>query len=174
MRTILRILIGLTLACLAAAVVKVSHVITPAELASLSGDALGARLVRFGELVLLTATQQALFIVPLALIAIAVAETNRLRGWFTYALLGAAIAGAGWYLQYTGEGELRTVANPYAAQAYAIEGMIAGLIYWVSAGRFAGWRRGGGLVRAKPLPLARSRPQVSDVPANDGKAVKAK
>jgi hypothetical protein len=174
MRTILRILMGLTLACLAAAVVKVSHVITPAELGSLTGDALAARLLRFGDLALLTATQQALFVVPLALIAIAVAEINRLRGWLTYTVLGAAIAAAGWYLQYTGESELRTVANPYAAQAYAIEGIIAGFVYWLFAGRYAGWRRGGGLVRAKPMPLAKSRPQVSDVPANDAKAVKAK
>lgn len=174
MRTILRVLLGLLAACATAGVVMVSHVITPAELSGLSGDALVGRLTRFGELVALTTTQQALFIVPLALIAIIVAEINRLRGWLTYAFLGSVIAAAGWYLEYATEDELRTIANPYAAQAYAIEGAIAGLVYWLLAGRFAGWRGGGGLVKAQPFPIAKPRQQVSDVPATEGKPAKAK
>ena len=168
MRSVVRVLIGLTLAGLTAAAVKVGHVITPGELAGLTGDALMQRLARFGELTLLTATHQSLFVVPLALIAITVAEVNRVRGWFTYALLGVAIAMAGFCLQVVGEGELRTIVNRYAERAYAIEGLAAGLAYWLVAGRFAGWRRrGGALIRARPHPLERPRAGISDITQTD-------
>jgi hypothetical protein len=163
MRTLARIVIGLIAACLTAAFVVVLHVITPTELAGLTGDALSNRLIRFGDLVLLTATQQALVIVPLALIAIAVAELNRWRSWILYAIIGCTIAAAGFYLQLVSENELRTVANTYAARAYALEGLSAAWVYWLIAGRFAGWRRGGGLVKATPYPLGSPRLRVSDV-----------
>ena len=169
MRTALRILFGLVTACLAAALVKVLHVITPTELFGLAGDALTTRLFRLGELVLLTATHQALFVMPLALIAITVTEINRWRGWFVYALLGLVMAAAGFYLQFASEGELKTIVNQYAARAYALEGLIAGLAYWLAAGRYAGWRRGGGLVKAKPYPIGTPRLRVSDIAETEGK-----
>ena len=172
MRNVLRILLGLTAACLTAALIKVSHVITPMALLDLPGDALVERLYRLGELTLLTATSQSLFSVPLSLIAITVAEINRWRGWLTYAVLGILVALAGYCVQYVGEGELRTILNTYAAQAYAIEGLVAGLVYWLISGRFAGWRRPGALVRAKPYPIAKPRLQVSDVPETSGKPAK--
>jgi hypothetical protein len=172
MRTVLRILGGLIAACLTAALIKVSHVITPTELSELSGDALAARLSRLGELTLLTATHQTLFTVPLALIAIFIAELNRFRGWLTYAFIGVTIALAGLYLQFVGEGPTRTIVNPYAVQAFCTEGASAGLIYWLLAGRFAGWRRGGALVRTKPLPVGKPRLQVSDVAQTEGKPAK--
>ncbi len=163
MRTLMRVLFGLTLASVVAALVKVLHVITPDELAALSGDALAARLERMVDLVALITTHQAVFTVPLALIGIVVCEVNRWRSAFTYAVLGLLIAGGGLALQYTGESELRTIANPYAGRAYALEGLAAGLVYWFLSGRYAGWRRGGGLVVAKPYPLVKPRLQVSDV-----------
>jgi hypothetical protein len=172
MRTLMRILVGLIAACLTAALLKVSHVITPLELSELSGDALTARLMRLGELTLLTATHQALFTVPLALIAIFIAEINRFRGWLTYTIIGMSIALAGLYLQYVGEGAVRTIINPYALQAFCIEGASAGLVYWLLSGRFAGWRRGGSLVRTKPLPVGKPRLQVSDVAQTEGKPAK--
>ena len=163
MQAVLRVLIGLTLASLAAAAVKVGHVITPSELAGLTGDALTARLSRFGELTLLTATHQSLFILPLALIATFVAELNRLRGWLTYAFIGFAIALAGLCVQIAGESELRTIVNPYALRAYMIEGICAGLVYWLVAGRFSGWRHNGALVKATPYPVAKPHLSVSDL-----------
>lgn len=169
MRTFFRVIAGLIAACLAAALIKVLHVITPTELIGLSGAALTARLVRLGELVALTATHQAFFVVPLALIAVVLAEINRLRSWLAYALIGAAIAGAGFYLQFVSENAIRTIINPYAGQAYAIEGIAAGLVYWLLAGRFAGWRRGGGLVKTQPYPVGKPRLRVSEVPTTENK-----
>ncbi|MEQ1696468.1 MAG: hypothetical protein ABL901_11570 [Hyphomicrobiaceae bacterium] len=173
MRTILRVLIGLIAACLTAALVKVLHVITPSELAGLSGPALTARLFRLGELGALTATQQAIFVVPLAAIAVVVAEVNRIRSWFAYAIIGAIIAGAGFCIQFVSETAIRTIVNPYAGQAYAIEGIAAGLIYWLLAGRFAGWRRGGGLVKTQPYPVGKPRLNVSDVPVTERKTAES-
>lgn len=172
MRTISRIMIGLIAASLTAALVKVLHVITPAELAALTGDALIKRLLRLGDLVLLTATHQALFVVPMALIAIAVAEANRWRSWIVYAMMGCAIAAAGFYLQLASENEVRTIANTYAVRAYALEGLLAAFVYWLIAGRFAGWRRGGGLVKATPYPVGIPRLRVSDIVEHDPTAAR--
>lgn len=170
MRTVVRVLIGLVAACLVAALVMVLHVITPAELWSLAGTFdLAPRLLRVGELTLLTATHQSFFILPLALVAAGVAELNRFRHWLLYAFLGVLIAAAGMYVQYAAEDELRTIANPYAARAYALEGLLAGLAYWLFAGRFSGWRRGGGLVRTRPYPVDKPRMKVSDL-ADDEQA----
>lgn len=163
MRTILRIAVGLIAACFTAALVKVLHVVTPSELSSLTGDALSNRLWRLGDLVLLTATHQALFLVPMALIAITVAEFNRWRSWIVYAIIGWMIAAAGFYLQLASENAARTIANTYAARAYALEGLLAAIVYWLMAGRFAGWRRGGGLIKATPYPVGMPRLRVSDV-----------
>ena len=163
MLAVLRVLTGLTLACLTAAAIKVGHVITPADLAALSGDAFTSRLWRFGELTLLTATHQSLFILPLALIATAIAEFNRLRGWLTYAFIGIAIALAGLCVQFAGEGELRTIVNGYALRTYVTEGFCAGLVYWLVAGRFSGWRRPGALVKARPYPVAKPHLSVADL-----------
>jgi hypothetical protein len=169
MRTFFRVIVGLIAACLTAALIKVLHVITPTELMGLSGPALTSRLGRLGELVALTATHQAFFVVPLAVIAVVLAEINRLRSWLAYALIGAVIAGAGFYLQFVSESAIRTIINPYAGQAYAIEGIAAGLVYWLLAGRFAGWRRGGGLVKTQPYPVGKPRLHVSEVPTTEKK-----
>lgn len=163
MRTIIRVLTGLVVACVVAALVIVLHVITPDELGALSGRALMARLERLVELTALTATLQAVFVVPLALIGIVVCELHRVRSAAVYALLGLLIAVAGLWVHYTGESDVATIINPYAARAYAVEGVVAGLVYWLLAGRYAGWRRGGGLVLAKPFPLGKPRLPVVDV-----------
>lgn len=169
MQTVLRVLVGLIAASMAAALAKVLHVITPMELLNLPGDALVARLIRVADLAALTATHQAFFVLPLGLIAAVIAEVNRIRHWFAYALIGAVIAAAGFYVQVTAESVVRTIVNPYAGQAYAIEGIVAGLVYWLIAGRFAGWRRGGGLVKTQPYPVGKPRLRVSDITENETK-----
>lgn len=163
MKAIARVVMGLIAAMLTAAAIKVLHVITPASFSGLSAAAVAGRLARFADLTLLTATQQALFALPIALIATAVTEVNRVRGWTTYALLGLVVALAGYLVQMAGEGEYRTIVNDYALRAFLIEGFCAGFVYWIVAGRFAGWRRTGALVRAMPYPIAARRTSISDV-----------
>lgn len=148
-----RVLAGLILACIAAALVMVLHVIRPFELTQLPADQLLGRLAAAGELSALVATQFAMFAVPFGLIAAMIAEINRWRGVLFFVIAALAIAGGGYLLQYQSESEFRTVANPFAAQVFAAQGLAAGLLYWVIAGRFAGWRRGGGPIKAEPRPL---------------------
>jgi len=163
MRTIGRVLTGLTVAMLVAAAIKVVHVITPASFIGLSSaEALG-RLLRFADLTAVTATQQALFVLPLAVIAASVMEVNRARGLITSAVLGVVLAMAGFLVQWTGENAERTILNDYALRAYMIEGFFAGIAYWLVAGRFAGWRRGGALVRARPFPVASRRGSLNEI-----------
>lgn len=168
MVSFLRIACGLIAAILVSALIKVSHVITPSELVGLTADVFLARMARLLDLVALTATHQGLFILLFAPIAIGVAELNRIRGVIYYVVAGIAIAAAGLYLQFVGEGAQRTIANAYAVQAYLVEGVLAGLVYWLIAGRFAGWRRGGGLVKATPYPLGKPRLNVSDAVVTEG------
>jgi hypothetical protein len=158
-----RILIGLLAACLVAALVIVLHAIAPDDFTTLSGVALTAKMARLAELTALTATLQSIFVLPLALIGIVVCEVHRVRSPGVYGVLGLVIAAAGFWLQYAGESDAATIVNPYAAWAYAIEGVAGGLAYWLLAGRYAGWRRGGGLVVAKPFPIGKPRLPISDV-----------
>jgi hypothetical protein len=168
MISLVRIVGGLSAAIVASALIKVGHVITPGELVGLTPDVFLSRMARLLELVALTATHQGLFILLFAPIAIGVAELNRIRSVSYYLVVGIAIAAAGFYLQFVGEGVQRTIVNAYAAQAYIVEGVLAGLVYWLIAGRFAGWRRGGGLVKATPYPLGKPRLNVSDAVVTEG------
>jgi hypothetical protein len=108
---------------------------------TLGGDALIERLQAAGILALFAASQSAVFSTPLALIAIALAEWQRIRTVFFYAALGLALAGAGFLAQYMGESGSTTIVNTYALIAYAATGFAGGLVYWWIAGRGAGGRQ---------------------------------
>jgi hypothetical protein len=132
---ILRVLVGLVLACLAAGVAKVVFALTPGTLLAASDELLGRAL----EWVLLTATQSALFASPFALVAAAFGEWLSVRSLSYYVIAGIAVALAGFVVQYQAEtaGQL-TIANTYAFTAYLTAGFVAGLVYWVVSGRRAG------------------------------------
>jgi hypothetical protein len=140
--TIFRVLLGLIAANLAAGVVLASFIVTPADLMALKGEALTDRLTGLGALILLAATQSAVFAGPLALIGIVFAELRWIRSPFFYALLGLAVAGAGFLMQHLSGGGATTVAaDPYALTAYGTTGLVAGLVYWWTPGRGAGGRQ---------------------------------
>lgn len=158
----LRVLLGLLLASLVAGLVLVLHVANPAQLMELTYDVLRERLVGYAYLTALYATQIAMFIVPFGLLLAIIAESNRWRSVIVSVVFGLLLAIAGYVLQYQSEGELRTIINPFAAQVFALQGLLGGLTYWLVSGRFAGWRRGGGLLRPDPIPVDRPRLQVAD------------
>lgn len=135
--SLVRVLLGFALACLAAGLVQVLFVITPAELARLPTHAVTERVQGAGVLWLLAATQAAVFSVPFALVAGAVAEWQGIRSWIYYALAGAGIALAGFLTQLAGETGALTVVNGYALAAFLATGLAAGLVYWAIAGRKA-------------------------------------
>jgi hypothetical protein len=135
---LLRVLFGFAIACLAAALVQVAFVITPAEIVSLDPGAIPDRLGGAGLLTLLTATHVAIFSAPFGLVVAAVGEWQALRSWIFYTLAGMAIALAGFVAQYASEVGTVTIVNNYALQAYVTTGFVAGFVYWAFSGRYAG------------------------------------
>jgi len=138
---ILRVVFGFVLACLAAGLTLVLFVYTPVELAGLSANVAAARLGEVGILALAAATHAGVFSSPFALAGAVFGEGRGLRSPAYYVLLGVAIAAAGFFLQYHSEaaGDL-SILNTYALSAFALTGLIGGLVYWVGAGRHAGGR----------------------------------
>lgn len=137
-----RVLFGYILACLAAGLTQVLFVVTPFDLAQLNTFELSDRLPTLGTLALLTATHAGIFASVFALLTIIVGEWQRICGSHYYALAGLAIAGAGFFAQYSSEaaGEA-TIFNPYALAAFLASGVVGGIVYWLFAGRYAGGRR---------------------------------
>lgn len=177
MLRVIRIVFGLFAACVAAAAVLLLHVVKPLQLASLPTEALYERLAPTAELLALLATQLATFAIPFGLILAIVTEVNRWRSLPVYLVIGLSMAAAGYLLQFQSEDDFRTVLNAFAAQAFALQGAVGGFVYWLLAGRFAGWRAGGGPFQAEPLPIARQRPKISttgeSVQSSDRSAAKA-
>lgn len=139
MGRLVRVLFGFVVACLAAAYTKLLFAMPPAEIAALPGDVMLDRLGdvlsrgwKYGVLF-------ALFSVPFAVIALAIGEWRRIRGWQYYTLTGIAISMVGYVARYNGElpGD-PTIVNNYALAAYVTTGLVAGLLYWLVAGRSAG------------------------------------
>lgn len=138
-RGFLRIVLGYVLAVLAAGLTQVLFALPPTELASLSGDALIARLSLLGIYALAASTHAAIFAVVFAAVAIALAEWQRVRNAFFYIMTGAAIALAGFLAQYASENAAQpTIVNTYALLAYVVTGVIAGAVYWAFSGNRAG------------------------------------
>jgi len=130
---VLRVLIGLAVACLAAGFTIVLFIYSPLELVEAEGKAAEA-----GLLALAAATHMAIFAAPLALIAAAIGEWFRLGSWLYYALAGIAVAAIGFLAQYATEapGEA-SIANLYALKAFLATGLVAGTVYWLLSGRRA-------------------------------------
>jgi hypothetical protein len=132
---ILRAGFGFILACLAAGAVMTGFVVTPSDIAGGDPD----RLTAAGALTLLSAIHSARFAAPFALIAAVIGEWRSIRGWIYYAIVGIAIAFAGFLAHYVNApaGEPAT-ADIYALAAFLAAGFAGGFVYWAFAGRLAG------------------------------------
>ncbi len=168
MGRLLKVLLGFAIACLAAGITKVLFVFTPAELASLPADVASDRMSRAMDLSLGVAAQSALFSAPFALVAAAIGEWRRISSWTYYALIGIAIALVGFLAQHSIElpGQ-PSIVNNYALTAFLTSGFMAGLFYWLFAGRSAG---GDGLHDRGVYghESARSGTQRNSVPTTGG------
>ncbi len=135
---VVRILIGFALASFAAAATLVLFVYAPGDLASLSTDLNGARLSAAGYFALMSTPWVALCAALPAFAGVLFAETRKVAGWTFYALAGIATAGAGFLVQHWSEppGEL-SIFQAYALIAFLAAGLVGGLVYWASSGRYA-------------------------------------
>jgi hypothetical protein len=159
--SILRVLFGFVLACLAAGATIVLFVYTPVELAMDSVD----RMEEAGLLSLAAATHTAVFAAPFALIGAAVGEWRGIGSWTYYALVGVLIAVIGFLAQYWSEGGggPATILNSYALSAFLVTGLVGGLVYWLFSGRYASVADGSVSVGeasppSRPAPPARPAP----------------
>lgn len=136
------------LACLGAGLTTALFATTPAELVGLPADVASDRIVRLIETGVFAAVQSFVFSVPFAVAAIAVGEWQRIRVWTYYAGAAVLIALVGFLAHWSGEMPGQpTIVNNYALSAFITAGFVAGLVYWVGAGRSAGRdeRRGAGV-----------------------------
>ena len=133
--TIFRVLFGFILACIVAGFTTVLFALGPGDISSGDPD----RISKMMELVALTATHSAVFAAPFALLSAAISEWQEVRSFLYHVLTGLGIATAGFTAQYFSEAPgSPSVANQYPLLAYAVTGLIAGIIYWLFAGRRAG------------------------------------
>ena len=136
MRTTLRILLVIPIAFLAACIAAGAFVVLAAYGAG-TGTVSGTAEATAGELVVLTLSAAAVIgafsFVP-ALVAIALAETFSWRSLVLYLLAGCAVAFAAVALLVPPERAVSDVDTPLFLAA----GAVAGVVYWLIAGRTAG------------------------------------
>jgi hypothetical protein len=94
-----------------------------------------------------------------AVLAFQYAESNGIRSWVYYELVGAAIAIAAYWLAHGTESvPLRSEGNIYSTIAFGVAGAILGLLYWLFSGRYAGVDHGMTANNGRP-GLAAGKPQ---------------
>jgi hypothetical protein len=134
-RALFRVLFGFILACLAAGLTKMLFAFGPDQVLEGNPD----KISKFIDYVLYTATHSAVFAAPFAFIATAISEAQSIRNWAYHALGGLAIAVAGFVAQMSSEpAGVPSIVNNFALTTYLTSGFIAGLTYWLFAGRSAG------------------------------------
>jgi hypothetical protein len=140
---VLRVLIGFALASLAATVTLVlfAHDLGTSELRS-----------KAAVLALFSTPHVAVYAALPALVGAVFAEVRKVARWSFYALAGIVTAAAGFLLQHLSEapGEESILSN-YGLVAFLTSGLVGGLAYWASSGRFAA-RRPAAAPDANPQP----------------------
>lgn len=126
---LVRFVLGFVAAVLVAGAVQVLFVAG----SDLVRGAAGGSLANLGLLVLLAATQSAVFAAPFAVLAAVFAGWMPIRSLLYYVAIGLAIALAGFLAQYVGEAGPETILNRYALSAYLISGFAGGFAYWYVA-----------------------------------------
>ena len=136
---IIRALLGFASAAIAGGLTLVLFVMTPRELVSLPSGALVEGFAHAGLLALTATASIALFGAPFALLAATLGEARRFKGIAYYAMMGLLAGLSGFATRYLDEpGSEPGPASTYALGAFAATGLVAGLVSWLMAGRFAG------------------------------------
>ena len=159
MGLIIRVLIGYVIASFVAGLTTVLFAWTPSDLASMQGDIANDKLA----LAIPAGVIIGLFSCVPALIAIAFGERHRRHDWLYYAIAGIVIALIGFFAQYMSEDARQAwsiAGSNYPLLSFVTSGFLAGLAYWIFAGRFAGMRgaKPGPDLHRKPTPASGSRP----------------
>lgn len=141
MGSIIRVLFGFIVACLAAGLALVLFVHTPAEFPDWPAE----RFTETGVLALAVGTQAAVFAAPFAFIGTIYSEWRGISSATYSVLLGILIALLGFWVQYTGEAAgPDSILNVYAIIAFVVTGFVGGFVYWLFSGRYTRPRAAGG------------------------------
>lgn len=161
--SVIRVLAGFVVACLAAGLTMVLFVYTPAQIVTeLAGDQTPGVLLQWLGFFI----RSAMFAAPFASIAVAYGEWRGVGSWLFYAIVAIVIAGIGFLAHVVAETGLRpTIVNGYAATAFAVTGLVAGLVYWLCAGRFAADRGQGGAHEIIPPPASQAQQGTPEGPS---------
>lgn len=166
--TFARVLTGFVLACLTAGLAQILFIMTPAQFVQLTAQGFQERASQAGVLTLLAATHAAIFSAAFTLIAGGIGESFRIRTPVYYIATGAIIAALGFTAQYASEvAGQPTIFNAYAMTAFAVSGLLAGFVYWLAAGRYAGGpeiesigSKPSGSDTAPPVKTWKNRPRI--------------
>ncbi len=134
---VVRILTGFALACFAAAATLVLFIYAPTDWGSAGADLTGPRLSEAGYFALMSTPWVAMCAALPAFAGVLLAEARNIAGWAFYALAGIGTAVVGFLVQHSTE----LPGGPGIFQAYALiaflaAGLIGGLVYWASSGRY--------------------------------------
>ena len=152
---IFRMIFGLLVAALAAGASQTLFAMTPAEL-MVAGPERWQIVLQW---ILDTAVVCAVFAAPFVLVFGTFAEATGIRSFAYYVVGGVFVALAALAALLAGEQiNAPTLANSYAIAAFLTAGFVAGITYWIVAGRFAGGRRG----RKSRRPDEKAAPADSD------------
>jgi hypothetical protein len=136
---LVRVVTGFVLASIAAGLVMVLFVDTPARVLAQPASQLSEIASQTALLALLTATHDAVFAGAFVLIAAALGESFSLRSPAFYLVVGVAIAVLGLTAQAASEvAGQPTILNTYAVSAFLAAGLVGGFVYWLASGRYAG------------------------------------
>lgn len=137
--TLARVVFGFALASIAAGLVTVLFVNTPADVLAEPASQLPQTASETFDLALLTATHAALFAAAFVVIVAWLGEWFSIRSLPFYLVGGMAIALLGFIAQFSSEvAGQPTILNNYAVKAFLTTGFFAGFVYWLAAGQFAG------------------------------------
>ncbi len=133
---LIRAVLGFAAACLVAGVTQVAFATVMPNLASVFSSGWIERIGPTVALILYATALSAVFAAPFALVAIALGRWQRFSGWIYYALAGVGIGLGGFLVLQAGEVRGQpTIVNTYALMAYVTAGLLAGVVYWLLAGR---------------------------------------
>lgn len=133
-----RMLIGYLLACVGAAFVLGLFAFAPTSIEAFF-DQLPDIADKAWSVLFYLAAALALFGAIPAIIAFQYAESNAIRTWVYYELVGAAIGMALYWLAHgTDTVPVKGDGNVYSTITFGVVGAVLGLLYWLFSGRYAG------------------------------------
>lgn len=134
-----RVAFGFALASIAAGLVTVMFVDTPADVLAQPASRLPQTASETIDLALLTATHSAIFAAVFVVIAAGLGEFLSIRSLPFYLIAGMGIALLGFIAQLSSEvAGQPTILNNYALKAFLTAGFFGGFVYWLASGQFAG------------------------------------